>query len=158
MQEQQVTMLREQLVEAIEGGAAHQDIAAVFGKVRDQDWGAKAAGSPHTLWQLLEHMRFTLRDLFVFSTDEAYVAPEWPRDYWPPEEAPENAAAAKRAFAALEQAVEEMTTLISNPETDLFAEIAWGEGQTILREALLAAEHNSYHLGQAMLLRRQLEG
>ena len=139
MQDQQLTTLREQLVEAMEGGSAHLDIASVFTKVRDQDWGAKVKDVPHTLWQLLEHMRFTLRDLYVFSTDKDYIAPEWPRDYWPPDDAPENAAAAKRSYAALENALEEMTTLISDSETDLFVEIPWGEGQTILREALLAA-------------------
>ena len=157
MEQDQLTPLREQLVEAIQGGGAHLDAASVFGGVRAQHWGAKLHSAPHTLWQLLEHTRFTLQDLYVFSTRESYVAPEWPRAYWPGGAEPESAAAAQGAVAALDRAIEDMAALISNPETDLFAEIPWGDGQTILREALLAADHTSYHLGQAIFLRKQLE-
>ncbi len=157
MQDDQLTALREQLVEAIQGGGAHLDAAAVFGKVRDGDWRATIDGAPHTLWQLLEHTRFTLQDLHIFSIKEDYVAPEWPRAYWPAEAEPESAGAAKQAVAALEKALDDMAELVSNPVTDLFAEIPWGDGQTILHEALLAGTHTSYHLGQAMFLRKQLE-
>lgn len=157
MPDDQVAALREQLIEALQGGGAHLDIASVFGKVRDQDWTARIAGAPHTLWQLLEHTRFTLQDLYVFSTKEDYVAPDWPRAYWPSSEEPESTGAARQAVAALEQAVDSMSSLISNPATDLYAEVPWGDGQTILHEALLAAGHTSYHLGQAMFLRKQLE-
>jgi hypothetical protein len=153
----QLGTLREQLVEALQGGSAHLDIASVFGPVRDGDWGKRVGNAPHTLWQLLDHTRFTVRDLYVFSTDEAYVAPEFPRDYWPGSEAPESLRAAKQSLAGLEDAVESMVALVENPSTDLFAPIPWGDGQTILHEALLAASHTSYHLGQAMFLRKQLE-
>ncbi len=155
MQDEQLGALREQLVEALQGGGAHLDIASVFGKVRDADWGAKAGSAPHTLWQLLEHTRITLEDLYVFSTDEDYKAPQWPKDYWPASDA--SAEGARQSLAALEKAAGDMVALIEDPETDLFAPIPWGDGQTILREVLLAADHTSYHLGQAMFLRKQLE-
>jgi hypothetical protein len=149
--------LREQLVDAVKGGQAHLDVDAVFDEVKHEEWGAKVSHSPHTLWQLMEHLRFTLQDLVVFSTDKTYQAPEWPKDYWPQSGAPASAGAAKQSLSALKTAVEAMTALIEDPATDLFAEIPWGDGQTVLREALLAATHTSYHLGQAMLLRKQLE-
>ena len=157
MQEEQLGALREQLVEALRGGGAHLEAAAVFGEVREQHWGAKIGGAPHTLWQLLQHMRFTLHDLFVFSTDSTYEAPKWPDDYWPAAAEPESAQAAKQSVAALESSLEAMAGLLEDEKTDLFAPIAWGDGQTILHEALLAATHTSYHLGQAMFLRKQLE-
>ena len=157
MNDEQLKALRTQLVELLRGGSAHLDSASVFGTVRDRDWGVKMDSAPHTLWQLLEHIRFTLHDLFVFSTDSHYVAPQWPRDYWPGTEAPESAQAAKQSLAALKRETEALIALIEEPKTDLFARIPWGDGQTILREALLAADHTSYHLGQAMFLRKQLE-
>ncbi len=157
MNDEQETTLREQLTEALRGGGAHLDAAAVFGEVRDQHWGAKIAGTPHTLWQLLQHTQFTLHDLFVFSTDSAYKAPKWPDDYWPAVAEPESVQAAKQSVAALESSLEALAGLIEDEKTELFAPIAWGDGQTILREALLAATHTSYHLGQAMFLRKQLE-
>jgi hypothetical protein len=154
----ETTALREQLVQALHGGGAHLDSSDVFGPVQEKHWGALINGAPHTLWQLLEHIRFTLQDLYEFSTNERYAAPNWPRDYWPENKAPDSPGAAKTAVAALEKAVEDMVALLENAETDLFAEIVWAEdGQTILHEALLAIDHTSYHLGQALFLRKQLE-
>ena len=158
MRDEQTEALREQLVETLQGGGAHLDIGSVFNGVQEKHWGAQIKGAPHTLWQLLQHTRFTLQDLYEFSTNEQYVTPEWPRAYWPEETEPESPGAAKTAVTALERSVEELTTLIEDPSTDLFEEIAWAEdGQTILHEALLAIDHTSYHLGQAMFLRKQLE-
>ncbi len=154
----ETTALREQLVEALQGGGAHLDISAVFGAIEEKHWGAEIKGAPHTLWQLLQHIRFTLQDLYEFSTNERYTAPEWPRQYWPEGKAPDAPGAAKAGVAALEKAVADMAALLENPDVDLFAEIAWADdGQTVLREALLAIDHISYHLGQAMFLRKQLE-
>ena len=157
MNDEQLGALRAQLVQLLRGGSAHIDNKTVFHGVRDQHWGAQVSGAPHTLWQLLEHTRFTLHDLYVFSTDSKYVAPAWPRDYWVAEEAPGSPQAAKQAVAALESSLESLIALVESPATDLFAPIAWGDGQTVLREVLLAADHTSYHLGQAMFLRKQLE-
>ena len=149
--------LRKQLAELVRGKGAHLDAEAVFGAVRDEHWGAKSPGAPHTLWQLLEHARISLRDLLVFSTDGNYSAPKWPDEYWPETKAPASADAARASLAALNNAIGAMAALVENPDTDLLARIPWGDGQTVLREALLAADHTSYHLGQAMFLRKQLE-
>ncbi len=157
MDEEQLSALRTHLAALVRGRGAHLDAEAVFGGVRDEHWGAKPDGAPHTLWQLLEHTRFTLDDLLVFSTDSHYAAPQWPEAYWPGGEAPSSPQAARDSLAALQSGIEAMVALLEDPATDLLARIAWGDGQTILREALLAADHTSYHLGQAMFLRKQLE-
>ena len=157
MEQEQLSALRAHLTELLHGRSAHLDIAAVFGGVQDEDWSAKPDSAAHTLWQLLEHTRFTLQDLYLFSTDDSYVAPKWPEAYWPAEDAPHSFEAVQLSYAALEDAQNAMLALVANPKTDLFARLAWGSGQTILREVLLAADHTSYHLGQAMFLRKQLE-
>lgn len=149
--------LRHQLAELLRGRGAHMDAEAVFGPVRDQDWGNKAVAAPHSLWELLEHCRIAFEDLYTFSTDPNYAAPEWPREYWPAAAAPPNTGAAKASLKALLEAQQKMIHLVHDQQVDLFAKIPWGDGQTVLREALLAADHTSYHVGQAMYLRKQLE-
>ncbi len=151
----QQTALREELVELLQGGSAHLEPGTAFNGVRDGDWGAKAG--PHTLWQLLEHMRFTLQDLLAFSTQPEYTAPKWPDEYWPQSSVPDTAQAPKASLAALHKALGEMIALVEDETVDLFSPIPWGDGQTLLHEVLLAGDHTSYHLGQAMLLRKTLE-
>lgn len=155
MLDMQQTALREELVELLQGGSAHLELEGAFNGIRDGDWGAKAG--PHTLWQLLEHMRFTLQDLLAFSTQPEYTAPKWPDEYWPESSVPETAQAPKASLAALHKALGEMIALVEDETVDLFAPIPWGDGQTLLHEVLLAGDHTSYHLGQAMLLRKTLE-
>ncbi len=150
-------VLRKQLVELLHAKSAHLDTQAVFHDVDPVDWSRKPDGVAHTLWQQLEHIRFTWHDLLVFSTDPAYTAPAWPRDYWPGSEAPSSPDDPNKSLAAFAKLQEEMIALVENPATDLYAKIPWGDGQTILREVLLAADHTSYHAGQAMALRKQLE-
>ncbi len=149
--------LRLQLAEVIRGKGAHLNAEAIFNGVRDEHWGAQPEGAPHTLWQLLEHTRIALHDLVVFSNDPNYVAPKWPDEYWPASQAPESPEQARHSVAALKDAVAAMAALVGRAETDLFARIPWGDGQTVLHEALLAIDHTGYHLGQAMFLRKQLE-
>jgi hypothetical protein len=148
--------LRATLLEFLRGGSAHVDPRTALLSVPERHYGTKPEGTPHTPWQLLEHLRFTLHDLLEFCTNENYAAPAWPDDYWPAGEAPVNKQAwqaSMEGFFADLAAFEEM---VEDPERDLEAKIPWGQGQTILREALLAIDHNSYHLGQLVLVRRQL--
>ena len=118
--------------------------------------GAKPQGLPHTPWRLLEHMRIAQWDILRFSIDPAHVSPEFPAGYWPAGDAPPDAAAWDQAVAAFRADLKAMMDLVANPATDLFAPIAHGQGQTILREALLVADHNAYHLGQLVTVRRLL--
>lgn len=119
--------------------------------------GLKPAGAPHTAWQLLEHMRIAQWDILEFSRDSKHVSPEFPKGYWPESEAPPSDAAWKKSIASFKHDLAEMIKLVSDAGNDLYAKIPHGEGQTLLREALMTADHNSYHLGQLMLVRKMLE-
>ena len=105
---------------------------------------------------LLEHLRLAQWDILEFSRNSKHVSPEWPEGYWPKTEAPPNSAAWNRSIEEFRKDLRAMEDLVANPKTDLFARIPWGDGQTILREALLLADHNAYHLGQFVDLRRLL--
>lgn len=150
------TSLRHHLVELLKGGSAHtrfeEAIAGIPAKLR----GQKPAGLPHSPWMLLEHMRIAQRDILEFSRNRRHVSPDWPKDYWPHREAPSSPAAWNTSIKKFRQDLKTVETLVSNPETDLHARIPWGEGQTILREALLVADHNAYHLAQLVDVRRLL--
>jgi hypothetical protein len=148
--------LREHLVYLLSGDGAHASFDTAVARFPAPLRGAKLAGAPHTPWQILEHLRIAQRDILEFSRDPKHVSPEFPDGYWPGSDAPRTARAWNdgiRAFRADRQA---MIALVADPSTDLFARIPHGDGQTILREALLVADHNAYHLGQFILLRKLL--
>lgn len=149
-------MLRQQLVELLEGGHAHVEPARALGGVPPSAWGERAPGAPHTLWQLLEHMRICQWDILEFSRSREHVSPPYPEGYWPAAEAPPDEATVTESLSAFHRDLEQMTALVQDETTDLSARIAWGQGQTILREAMLVADHNAYHLGQFVLIRKLL--
>jgi uncharacterized damage-inducible protein DinB len=149
-------VLRDQLVESLQKGNAHVDLFSALKDFPEALYGKKPPGAPHSAWQLLEHIRFTLNDLLMFSTNPDYVAPKWPAAYWPKKDSPENSQAWKTSIKALRADLAALEKLIRNPESNLYAPIPWGDGQTLLREALLAIDHTSYHLGQLVMLRKQM--
>jgi len=120
--------------------------------------GVKPKGAPHTPWQLLEHLRLAQWDILDFSRNPAYREMKFPDDYWPKTEAPPDAAAWDRSIEQFRRDLKSMEELISDPRLDLTARIPHGQGQTLLREALLVADHNAYHLGQLVFARKTLEG
>jgi hypothetical protein len=121
------------------------------------EWrGAKPNGLPHTAWMLLEHLRLAQWDILEFCRTSKHTSPDWPKGYWPKTETPPSAAAWNRSIQQFRQDLKAMQDLVANPKTDLYARIPWGDGQTILREALLVADHNAYHLGQLVDVRRLL--
>jgi hypothetical protein len=120
--------------------------------------GKKIKGAPHTAWQLLEHMRIAQWDILEFSRNTKHVSPKWPEGYWPESDTPPNEAAWKKSLAGFRSDLEEMKKLVSSVDDEkLYAAIPHGDGQTLLREALLVADHNSYHLGQLVFLKKMLE-
>ena len=149
-------LLREHLIDCLKNANAHADLFSVLKDFPEDLYGKKLKGAPHSAWQLLEHIRIALNDLLVFSTNPDYVAPKWPEDYWPKEDAPKNAAAWNASIKALKADLSEFGKLIRNPASNLYAKIPWGDGQTLLREVLVAIDHNSYHVGQIVMLRQQL--
>jgi hypothetical protein len=148
--------LREHLLELLRGGHAHLDFEKAIAGLPVELRGAKPPGLPHTPWRLLEHMRIAQWDILRFSIDPKHNSPEFPDGYWPEGDAPPDANAWEHSVAAFRADLRAMMDLVSNPETDLFKPISHGQGQTILREALLVADHNAYHLGQLIVVRRLL--
>jgi hypothetical protein len=149
-------VLREHVLYLLEGGGAHTKFDEVIAGIPPRVRGQKPAGLPHSLWMLLEHLRIAQWDILEFSRNPKHVSPEWPRGYWPSTEAPPTAAAWNESVKKFRKDLKTMQDLVKSSKTDLFARIPWGDGQTILREALLAADHNAYHLGQMLDARRLL--
>lgn len=146
--------LRDHLVYLLRGGGAHLDFEAAVADLAPELRGAKPAGLPHTPWRLLEHMRIAQWDILEFCRDARHVSPEFPDGYWPAHDAPPDAHAWDRSLQAFRADLLAMQDLVADPATDLFAPISYGQGQTLLREALLVADHNAYHLGQLVVVRR----
>ena len=119
--------------------------------------GKKIKGAPHTIWQLVEHMRIAQWDILEFSRNANHISPKFPEGYWPELAAPSSDASWKKSTGAFRSDLEDMRRLVADAdEEELYAQIPHGEGQTLLREALLVADHNSYHLGQLVMLRKLL--
>jgi DinB superfamily len=150
--------LREHLVSLLDGGSAHATFDQAVKNLPETLRGAKPKGFPHSPWMLLEHLRLAQRDILDFCRNAKYKAPEWPKDYWPKTEAPANAAAWNKSVQQFRKDLKTMQALVANAKTDLYARIPWGEEQTILREALLVADHNAYHVAQLIDVRRLLGG
>jgi hypothetical protein len=148
--------LRQNLVYLLAGGGAHANFDAIVKNLPPKLRGAKPANFPHSPWMLLEHLRIAQWDILEFSRNKKHVSPKWPEGYWPKTPAPPTAAAWTKSIQQFRRDLKTMQTLVENPKTDLFARIPWGDGQTILREVLLLADHNSHHLGQLLDVRRLL--
>lgn len=148
--------LREHLARVLAWRDAHVGFDDAVRDVPPGLRGVRPDGFPHSPWELLEHLRFTQRDLLDFCRDPEYRAPAWPDQYWPAEPAPPGPDAWDASVAAFGADREALRRLALDPAVDLMAAIPHGTGQTYLREILLAADHNAYHLGQLIAARRLL--
>jgi hypothetical protein len=148
--------LRKHLVYLLQGGGAHLSFDAAVARFPAGLRGTKPADAEHSAWQLVEHLRMAQWDILEFSRNPGHVSPEFPAGYWPKTEAPPTARAWNQTLHTFRADLQAMIALVTKPKTDLFARIPHGDGQTILREALLLADHNAYHLGELVLLRRLL--
>ena len=148
--------LRRHVLELLRGGHAHADLDSALADFPPQLRGKKPKGAEHTAWQLLEHIRIGQWDILEFSRNAKHVSPKWPQGYWPQTEAPPSAAAWNASIRQVRGDQKAMEKLVTSKKSDLFAKIPHGTGQTLLREALLLADHNAYHIGQLVLLRRLL--
>ena len=148
--------LRDHLLYLLRDGGAHVTFDAAMGDWPVQLAGVKVANFPHTVWMLLEHMRLAQWDILEFSRNSKHVSSAWPEGYWPASEAPQNEKAWTASMAAFKKDLRAIERLVADRRVDLYARIPWGDGQTILREALLVADHNAYHLGQLVMLRKSI--
>ncbi|MEE8461596.1 MAG: DinB family protein [Acidobacteriota bacterium] len=149
-------VIRDHILKLLKGRQGHVDFENVMANLPRESQGKKPEGAPHTPWQLLEHMRIAQGDILEFSRDPKQVSPKFPEGYWPNGEAPPDEGAWQESVTSFAADLQAMADLVADPSTDLYARIPHGSGQTILREALLVADHNAYHLGQLVLLRRLL--
>jgi hypothetical protein len=148
--------LREHVVYLLRESGAHAVFDAAMGDWPIQLAGVKVANFPHTAWMLLEHLRLAQWDILEFSRNPKHVSPAWPEGYWPASEAPPSEKVWKASMSTFKKDLRAMEQLVANKKTDLFAKLPWGDGQTVLREALLVADHNAYHLGQLVMLRKSI--
>jgi len=148
--------LREHVLNLLREGHAHATFEQAVKGLPAELQGKVPKGAEHSPWQLLEHLRIAQEDILEFSRDAQHQSPRWPEGYWPKEKAPEDEKARDKSVRTFKKDLKEMCALVEDPKTDLFAKIPHGDGQTVLREALLVADHNAYHGGQLVLGRKML--
>lgn len=148
--------LRQHVVNLLNGGNAHATFDDAVKNFPPELRGKKPKGAEYSAWQLLEHLRIAQWDILEFSRDPKHQSPEWPSGYWPAQPAPPDEKAWDKSVRAFRRDLKELCDMVADEAVDLFARIPHGDGQTVLREALLAADHNAYHIGQLVLVRRLL--
>jgi DinB superfamily len=149
-------VLREQLVTFLDCENAHIRFDDAVKDFPAALRGRRPAGGPHSAWELLEHLRITLSDILEFTRDPKHVSPEFPKGYWPSSEAPPDDAAWDGSVAAYRRDLDALAAIARDESVDLYEPLAHGDGQTPLRELILAIDHNAYHLGQLVMVRRML--
>jgi hypothetical protein len=153
----QIRSLRSELDRLLNGRGAHADFDAAVADFPSKLRGIKPQGAPHSAWELLEHLRIAQADMLAFSEDPGHSSPAWPEGYWPANPEPESEDAWEHSVESFQRDLAAMRKLVSGAESDLFTPLAHGEGQTLLREALQMADHNAYHVGELIFLRRLLD-
>jgi DinB superfamily len=153
---QQDKLLRQQLAKSLDWNEAHADLSATVQDFPVKLRGKVPEGMPHSAWQLLEHIRIALWDILEFSRNAKHKSPKWPKGYWPAKAAPPSDTAWDKSLKSILESQEELRELVKDPAHDLLKPLPHGDGQTLLREVLLAADHGAYHLGQLVLVRKAL--
>lgn len=154
--EDALALVRKQIVASFHDENVHGGFERAFANVPPHLRGVKAGNSPFTLWGLLEHLRLCVLDFLDYCRQPGYVEPPFPDGYWPESDAPPDEAAWDQSVEGFVSLMKEFEALILDPSTDLLRPLPGGSGRTVLRQALACLDHNGYHLGQAILLRRML--
>ena len=149
-------VVKEQLLASLKGHQAHAEFDDVVKNLPVDLRNARVPNVPYTLWHLLEHIRLTQYDILDFIRNPEYKEMEWPKAYWPDEDAEADEKAWKKTIADFRKDRKELAELVSDPKTDFYAKIPHGSGQHILREILLVVDHTAYHLGEFLVMRRML--
>jgi hypothetical protein len=146
--------LREHVLYLLDGGGAHARFNDAVKDMPENSRGVKPDRLLHSAWMLLEHLRIAQWDILEFSRNSQHASPKWPEGYWPKTQAPPSRAAWNKSIQRFRKDLKAMQDLVANAKTDLYARVPWGDGQTILRQALLLADHNAYHVAQLIDVRR----
>ena len=144
--------LLKHLMELLDGGHAHVTFDQTIKRIPADRRGARPRGCPHSAWELVEHIRLAQNDILRFSREADYVSPKWPEGYWPETQAPTNEAQWRKSVKLFREDLAAFKQLLEERRGELDQPLPWGQGQTLLREALLIADHNAYHLGQLLLV------
>ena len=150
------TLLRKQLVTLLTGSEAHADFEAAIKNLPEELRGKRPKGAEHSAWELLEHLRIAQWDILEYAINPKHASPKWPEGYWPASPVPASAKDWDKSVHSFRKDLKRLCDLVSDESTDLYAKIPHGGGQTILRQALLTADHNAYHVGQIVLVRKLL--
>ena len=154
--QQEHSKLVQELTNLIQKGHAHVSFNDAVNNIPFELLGKIPNGLSYSIWQIAGHIRIAQWDILDFSRNENYKEMQWPADYWPKEAAPADETAWKNCIAAINSDLNEFIDLVKDPDADIFKPFPHGSGQTLLREALLIADHNSYHTGQIIVIRRLL--
>ncbi|MFD2935637.1 DinB family protein [Spirosoma flavum] len=149
--------LREQLVSLLTGSNAHLSFDDAVNDLAPELRGVKPDKLPYSIWQLVDHVRIAQWDILEFSRNSSHTSPPWPSGYWAKEVAPSDDATWQQALEQIRQDRNAFVALLHDPQHDLYAPFAHGEGQNLLREALLIADHTAYHVGEIIIIRRLLD-
>lgn len=151
------TILREQLLQLLDGRNAHQNFEDAVAEFPLQAINARPPNVSYTPWHLIEHLRIAQWDILEFIRDPNHVSPRWPEGYWPAREAETDRQGWARTIASFLSDLQAMKSIVRDPGTDLTAEIAHAPGYTVLREVLVLADHNAYHIGEFAILRQVMD-
>jgi hypothetical protein len=149
-------VLRDQLARLLDWDSAHARFDDAVKDFPADKRGVRPDGAPHSAWELLEHLRIAQTDILEFSRDATHASPEWPSGYWPARQAPPDEQAWDASVAQYRRDLQALAELARDESVDLYAPIPHADGQTVLREIVLAVDHNAYHVGQLMMVRRIL--
>jgi hypothetical protein len=152
--ENQHKILISELTKLLLGGNAHISLADALKGLKPKLRGVKPENMPYSIWQLVEHIRIAQWDMLQFCKDANHESSKWPDDYWPKENAPEDDSAWEDSLKQISSDLDEFIELLEH--SDIYQPLQHGDGQTILREALQIADHNAYHIGEVIAVRRVL--
>lgn len=150
-------VVRKQLIALLTGSNAHQSFDDAIQDLPAELRGVKPDKLPYSIWQLVDHIRIAQWDILEFSRDSSHQSPPWPSGYWAKELAPTDEGAWQQALTQIREDRDAFVTLLNDPSRDLYAPFEHGDGQNLLREALLIADHTAYHVGEIIIIRRLLD-
>ncbi len=143
-----------ELTKLLLGGGAHATLQKALKDLPKQSRGVKPSNMPYSIWQLVEHIRIAQWDMLQFCKDADHKSPKWPEEYWPKESAPEDESFWTGSIGQIDSDLDEFIELMEH--SDIYQQLPHGDGQTILREAMQIADHNAYHIGEIIAIRRIL--
>jgi uncharacterized damage-inducible protein DinB len=150
-------LLRKQMSKFLDWEDSHVGFDKAVAGIPRELRGKRPAGTAHSLWELVEHIRLAQRDILDFCRSDAYVEPRWPADYWPPSPEPSSPDAWDESIDGVREDRAVLQALAADPSVDLFALVPHGAGaQTYLRELLVVVDHGAYHIGQLVTTRQLL--